>query len=147
MATTETPWGGSTGDKLYLNSGQFSATIRDSQDVSGVDTECGGMEWDGTNTPWYGSSAEKLYLQSGKFSATLKDSESVAAIDQGGGNGISWDGTNTPWSSDNTTAAGTKLLLQSGQFSATLKTSFDCSGIATATDISYNNDGNTAWGS
>ncbi len=80
----DTVWAGSGtpgGEKLYLQSGEFSATLKTSLDVSGVDVSLTGISWDGTNTPWSGYAADKLYLQSGQFSATLKTSVSIGGID------------------------------------------------------------------
>lgn len=142
---TNTPWAGlrGFGDAfvyLYLQSGQFSSTVLQSEDVYAIDQDLHGISWDGTNTPWCGTQADKLYLQSGQFTATLKDSENVSSIDNLV-RGISWDG-NTPW-------AGTqakKLYLQSGQFTSTLKDSEDVSGISNSvTDISWDGT-NTPWG-
>ena len=95
MATTETPWCGSADDKLYLASGQFETTLKDSQDISGVDTTPNSIEWDGTNSAWTGTQANKMYLQSGKFDAQLKTSFDPSISEP---TGISWDGTNTPLS-------------------------------------------------
>lgn len=118
MATTATPWCGSNDSKLYLQSGQFTSTVKTSEDVSGVDTVPVGITWDGTNTPWAGWTDDKLYLQSGQFTSTIKDSQSVNTIDLNP-DGISYDGINTPWIG----WEDDKLYLQSGQFSSTLKTS------------------------
>ena len=125
MATTATPWSGSEADKLYLQSGQFTSTIKDSEDQSGVDNQVRGISWDGTNTPWIGSQADKLYLESGQFASTLKGSETVGGIDTIPKD-VSWDGTNTPWIGD----TADKLYLQSGQFTSTTKTSV-APGVAT----------------
>jgi len=85
---TNTPWSqwdaGSTADKLYLQSGQFTATVKDSENVGSVDTTPTGISWDDTNTPWAGSEAGKLYLQSGQLTSTLKTSEDVSAVDASG---------------------------------------------------------------
>ena len=140
MATTATPWCGSAGDKLFLQSGQFTSTVKDSEPVTGVDTDPRGISWDGTNTPWTGNYANKLYLQSGQFTSTVKTSQSVSGVDTGP-NGVSWDGTNTPWSG----SEAAKLYLQSGQFTSTVKTSEDVSGVDTApNDMSYDGT-NTPW--
>lgn len=59
------PW--ATVDKLYLQSGQFSATLKTSVDVSGLTNQPMGVSWDGTNTPWSGGGCgNKLYLQKGQ---------------------------------------------------------------------------------
>ncbi len=36
MATTATPWSGVQADKLYLPSGQFTSTIKDSEAVDAI---------------------------------------------------------------------------------------------------------------
>ena len=118
----DTLWCGREAQKLYLQSGQFSSTLKTSLSVSGVDTGVSGISWDGTNTPWCGFTADKLYLQSGQFSSTLKTSLAIGTVDNSP-QGISYDGTNTPWCGNQ----ADKLYLQSGQFSSTLKTSLDVS--------------------
>ena len=48
----DTPWCGSSGDKLYLTSGQFTSTIKTSQsDPTGAGVVLVGVTWDGTNSP------------------------------------------------------------------------------------------------
>ena len=76
-----TLWCGDAANKLYLQSGQFSATLKTSLAIGGVDNSPYGISWDGTNTPWCGSQADKLYLQSGQFSATLKTSLYIGGVD------------------------------------------------------------------
>jgi hypothetical protein len=124
---SNTPWCGATDDKLYLQSGQFTSTLKTSEDVSGVEGIPQGMSYNGIDTFWCGSSGAKLYLQSGQFTSTLRTSEDISGID-GIPLGISYDGTNTPWSGND----GDKLYLQSGHFTSTLKTSEDVSGIDTS---------------
>lgn len=70
-------------DKLMLTSGEFSSTLKTSQDIGSIDTNPGGPGWDGTDTPWTGTQATKLYLQSGQFTSTLKTSEAVGGVDTG----------------------------------------------------------------
>jgi len=137
---SNTLWTGSGGDKLYLQSGRFESTIKDSEDVSGIDASSYGIEWDGTDVVWCGGTDVKLYLQSGLFTATLKDSENISGIDTGP-RGISEDGTNTPWIG----IQADKLYLQSGKFTSTLKDSLDISGKDVAPqDISWDGT-NTPW--
>ncbi len=140
MALTDTPWCGFASNKLFLQSGKFSSTLKTSQDVSAIDIESLGISWNGTDTPWTGRIADKLYLTSGQFSSTLKTSESIGAIDISP-LGMSWDGVNTPW----TGLADVKLYLQSGQFTSTLKTSLLVSAVDTVpTGMSYDGT-NTPW--
>lgn len=117
MALTDTPWCGREADRLYLQSGKFSSTLKTSQSIGGKEPNIGGISWDGTNTPWCGDTTNKLWLTSGQFSSTLLTSENIGAIDPDPRD-ISWDGTNTPW-----IGSDSKLYLQSGQFSSTLLTS------------------------
>ncbi len=136
----DTPWIGNVADKLYLQSGQFTSTIKDSESIGGVDINPTGITWDSTNTPWSGSTGMKLYLQSGQFTSTLKTSEDISGI-EANPQDVSWDGTNTPWvgSTDD------KLYLQSGQFTSTLKTSEDVNGIdAAPVGVSWDSE-NTPW--
>lgn len=136
----DTPWDGFTNDKLYLLSGQFSSTIRDSEPVGSIDTKPWGITWDGTNSPWAGGGDDKLYLTSGQFTSTLKTSQYIGDVSLNA-TGMSWDGTNSPWC-DNT---DNRLQLQSGQFSSTIKTSRDISGIDDQpAGISYDGT-NTPW--
>lgn len=60
----DTPWG--QGSKLYLQSGQFTSTIKTSQSGG---SSVGGITYDNTNTPWVDSDNgfNKLHLQSGQF--------------------------------------------------------------------------------
>jgi hypothetical protein len=136
----DTPWTGASDDKLYLQSGQFSSTIKTSQSVTAVDNSPTGITYDGNNTPWSGQEADKLYLTSGQFSSTLKDSEDVSGIDVSAKD-ISFDGTDTPWVG----SIGDKLYLQSGQFTSTLKTSQSVAGVDTDPNgISWDGT-NTPW--
>jgi hypothetical protein len=135
----DTPWVGSQADKLYLQSGQFTSTLKTSEAIGAIEAIPMGISYDGTNTPWTGRADDKLYLQSGQFTSTLKTSEAIGTIDLYP-TGISWDGTNTPWA-----GFDQKLYLQSGQFTSTLKTSEDVSGIDT-TPHGVSFDGtNTPW--
>ena len=132
-------WSGATDDKLYLISGQFTSTLKDSESVGGVDNEPQGISYDGTNTPWCGNQANKLYLQSGQFTSTLKTSEDISGVDTSP-QGISWDGTNTPWC-----GFDGKLYLTSGQFTATIKDSESVAGVGANTrSISWDGT-NTPW--
>jgi len=121
---TNTVWCGNWSNKLYLQSGQFTGTIKTSQSVQSINTGLEGVSWDGTNTLWCGSESgqhlgggdDKLYLQSGQFTATVKTS---LHLKRHYAYGMSWDGANTSWVDANLD----KLYLQSGQFASTIKTS------------------------
>lgn len=99
-------------DKLYLLSGQFTTTVKDSESATGTY----GVSTDTNNTQW--NSLSKLYLLSGQFTSTIKDSVSGASFDSSVRD-ISSDGTNTPTMGNSTD----KLFLLSGQFTSTLKDS------------------------
>jgi hypothetical protein len=137
----DTLWCGSDGDKLYLQSGQLTSTLKTSEDVSAIDTIVMDIAYDETNTTWCGGAVNKLYLTSGKFTSTLKDSEDVSAIEETLA-GVSTDWANTPYSGNGT---GAKLYLSSGKFTSTLKDSEDVNAkSASAPGLSY--DGvNTPW--
>ena len=117
---------GIAADKLYWASGKYTNTLKDSEDVSAVDTVPEGVSWDGTNTPWVGSQGAKMYLQSGKFASVIKDSALVPA---GGGKisfDIGWNGTDTLLTGP--AAGGTTWFWKiSGQFTTTVKTSLEMS--------------------
>ncbi len=141
MALNDTPWCGHTDDKLYLQSGQFTSTLKTSLLISSIELVPAGISYDGTDTPWIGFGDQKLYLQSGQFSSTLKDSELVSGINTQPVD-ISWDGFNTPWTGD---GGIEKLYLQSGQFTSTLKTSWDVTAVDDQPDgISWDAT-NTPW--
>ena len=123
MATTATPHCGVLSSKLYLQSGQFTSTIKTSISVVGVDAFPEGLDWDGTNTPWTGNQAGKMYLTSGQFTSTIKTSQSVSSDRRG----ISWDGTNTPYT------GRSKIYIHSGQFTSTIK---DSTATTSAADVS-----------
>jgi len=115
----DTLWVGIQARKLYLTSGEFTSTIKDSEDIGGIDTAPQGISYDIANTPWSGTTADKLYLQSGKITSTLKTSESVGAVDTQPTD-ITYDANgDTPWVGK----TDQKLYLQSGQFTSTIKTS------------------------
>ena len=121
---TNTPLAGNQNDKLFLTSGQFTTTIKDSETATNDPT---GISWDGTDTPYSSHfiiGQSTLILISGQFTSTVKASQSVTAVDTGI-TGISYSGTtgDTPWCG----AQGDKLYLTSGQFSSTLHDSEDVS--------------------
>jgi len=133
-----TPWCGTGDDKLYLTSGQFTSTIKDSQTIADLNLQ--GISYDGTNSPWCGASGDKLYLTSGQFTSTIKTSQNINSIDSYPSD-ISWDGVDTPWSG----FAGIKLYLTSGQFTSTIKTSQSTNAIDTGpSGISWDGT-NTPW--
>jgi hypothetical protein len=136
----DTPWSGSLTDKLYLQSGQFTSTLKISRYVGSIDSNLRDIEWDGTNTPWSGSQGDKLYLQSGQFTSTLKTSEYIGSIDTTP-IGISFDRENTPWMGNHKL----RLYLQSGQFSSTLKDSIAVGPLDIAPTGVSSDPRNTPW--
>ena len=131
---TDTPWSDVIAERLLLQSGQFSVTIKTSR---GVVSAARSASWDGTDTPWC-HQGDKLLVQSGQFSVTIKTSLAQPAFSLAAG--LSYDGANSPWCNTNG-----DLKLQSGQFSGTIKTSRDLSGIDNAsTGVSWDGT-NTPW--
>lgn len=121
----DSPWCGDFDDKLYLQSGEFSSTIKTSMYVGSNYITTDGISWDGRDTPVSSSDSgytvSKLVLYSGQFSSTIVASVDVSSISAAFD--ISWDGSDTQWAA----AAGDKVFLQSGEFTSTLKTSRDVS--------------------
>lgn len=137
---SDTFWTGDQADKLYLTSGQFSSTLKDSEYVGGIGVTYPSVSFDGTDCPWSADTSDKLFLQSGAFTSTVKTSQSISAIDQFP-RGCSSDDTNTPW----TGGQAAKLYLTSGKFSSTLKTSYATGGIDTIPfNLSWDGT-NTPW--
>ena len=137
---------GGAGTNIFILSGQFSATIKDSEDVSGIGF-AHNISVDLTNIPWIDLSlGNKLFLQSGKVTSTLKTSQDISSVaDNPSGNGISYDGTNTPWQGAVTGVFNPKLFLTSGQFTSTIEDSEDVSGIDPDADGITFDGTNTPW--
>ncbi len=135
----DTVWSGAGDEKLYLQSGQFTSTIKDSEDVSGVSTPVS-IATDATDTPWL-DTVDKAFIQSGQFTSTIKTSLSFTATDSDMG-GISVDQTpNTPLMGN----SANKMWLMSGQFSTTIKDS-EGIGAIDLTPRGISEDGtNTPW--
>ena len=137
--------GGGTGTILFIFSGQFSATIKDSEDVSSIGF-ANNVSADLTNIPWIDVGSLKLFLQSGKVTSTLKTSQDISSQARSStDDGISFDGTNTPWLASRIATFDAHLFLTSGQFSSTIKDSEDISGIESrGTGITFDGT-NTPW--
>jgi len=73
-------WTGGQADKLYLQSGEITSTIKDSEAVTTIDTSPADISFDGANSPWIGDQANKFYLQSGQFTSTILTSQLVGTI-------------------------------------------------------------------
>lgn len=111
---TNTPWAGGQADKVYIQSGQVTSTLKDSEGVT-VDTRGGGT--DNANGDTGGFGIIKMLLFSGQITSTVKDSENVTNSSNNG-SGISFTSADTVWST-----RAPKLRLDSGQFTSTVKTS------------------------
>ncbi len=114
----DTTWCGNTDDKVYLQSGQYTSTLKTSMSVSSIENSPEGTSYNDGDTFLVGGLKNKLYNLSGQFSSTVLDSVLVSSIDNLT-KGIGWDGNNTPWCG----GQANKLYLQSGRFSSTLLTS------------------------
>ncbi len=141
MAVTDTLWAGTatSPEQLYLQSGQFTSTIKTSLSIMIQEGNPTGVCYDLTNTPFIGHMNDKMFLNSGQFTSTVKDSLSTLPDDLP--TGISYDGTNTPWSGYTTL----KLFIQSGQFNSTIKDSVSISGIDTNNTGMTVDDVNSPW--
>ena len=147
MAHNDTPWIGLQGtNTLYLQSGQFTATVKTSTEIESAIEVPVGISWDGVDTPIAGrdsgDTVRKLYIVSGQFTTTIKESEDITAS-SGNLRSISIDLTNVPYSDRK--GGDSRLVLQSGQISSTLKTSQSVAAVDNVIEgISY--DGiNTPW--
>jgi hypothetical protein len=137
-----TIWGGNANDKVYLQSGTFTSTIKTSLDYSSVSSAAPQMSYDGTD--WYFHSAGvsfKLYRMSGLFTSTVKDSENVNAVDTQP-KGISPALGNTGWIG----SQADKFYTQSGTFTSTIKTSVSCAGQTTGPSGFELKETDTLWG-
>jgi hypothetical protein len=137
---SNTLWTETTNDKLYLQSGQFTSTIKDSLSAAGLNPE--GISVDAFGDVPYCNNS-KLYKQSGQFSSTVKTSLSLSYTDTH--RGITVDDNDTILiGSDNFSAS--KIRRNSGQFSSTVKDSASVYGIDTyAEGISLTNWNAIPW--
>ncbi len=128
----DTPYIGDGGNKMYLQSGGFTSTLKTSQ--SHPNSQPSGISSNtDQDTPNCGFYPDTLYIHSGQFTSTVKTNLSVSADPQG----ISWDGTDTLWARDGTTDF---LYLQSGAFTSTVKDSLNVTAIETTTRGICTND-------
>jgi hypothetical protein len=102
--------------KLFIYSGQFTTTIKQSWDHSrGANRDC---EWDGTNTTFCDGTNVKVLLLSGKVTGTIKDSQSTTGWDASI-EGTSEDNTNTLFEG----GTNNHIYVLSGKITGTLKSS------------------------
>lgn len=157
-AADNTPWTGISGSdgKLFLQSGKFSSTLKDSEDVSAQLTPGSsptGITWDGTDTPWCINSFTTFpnnsyaFKQSGQFTSTIKLSHDY---DDGGTHndleGISWDATDTITAEEFRNSSGNdKLVRYSGMFTSTIKDSEDITSVDTLPEGASYDSGDTPW--
>lgn len=116
-------WSGDQTDTLYKGSG-WSATIKDSADVSGTDSWPTGISRhsNGSDVVWCGSATNDLFQSSG-FTATIRDSVDTSSITPAPNpGGLCWDNfTDVTWT--NIEASYILAIKQSG-FTTTVKDSF-----------------------
>jgi len=74
-------WCDESNDKLKIQSGHISSTLKTSQSIGSIDGDVSDVAFTGGHTLWCGASDDKLYLQSGFFTSTLKTSQSISSID------------------------------------------------------------------
>ncbi len=120
---------GNNQDTIYQTSG-FSSTILNSVDVSSIDTQPQGVEWNGDEIQFSGNANKVLYRLSG-FTTTITDSLDVSA--EYANPGSMFDNTtdeneNTYWTKyDNTTPS--RIFLKHSGFSTTKLDSVDYTSI------------------
>ncbi len=145
LLSPDTPWTGDEAEKLYLQSGNFTSMLRDSQSVATFGSPWG-ISWTGIDTPWSRTgnappNIAKLFLQSGQFTSSVRLSLDVSSIDTDA-RGISWDGTNTPITA---VFDRNELVLLSGQFSTSVIASRSVALLNNSpSDISWDGT-NTPW--
>jgi hypothetical protein len=96
--------------------------MKDSEDVSSIDSSVRSISFDGEDTPWISDGGNKMYLQSGNFTSTLKTSL-VHPNSQPAG--IS---SNTDQDTPNCGFYPDTLYLHSGQFTSTVKANLGVAG-------------------
>ncbi len=69
-------YAGNATKKMFLNSGQYTTTLLDSQAYLQPEALLD-ITYDGNDIAWTGDTANKAYLQSGLFSSTIKVSTAV----------------------------------------------------------------------
>ena len=117
----DTPWISDGGDKMYLQSGNFTSTLKTSQ--SHPNSQPGGISSNtDQDTPNCGFYPDTLYIHSGQFTSTVKSNLSVG----GDPYGISWDGSDTLWAKR---SGASFLKLQSGAITSTVKDSLNISAV------------------
>jgi hypothetical protein len=139
----DSPWIGAEADKLYLQSGQFTSTLKTSQSIGAVNSLPTGAEYEGADQMWSGRGSPgnaELYVTSGQFTSTLKDSQTTSQNTFPGD--VSFDNVNTIWIGNTATE---KIFIYSGQITSTLKDSQDISGVDADCQGCTSDDTNIPW--
>ena len=129
-----TPWLGTGADKLYMGSGRFETTMKDSLEIGGKDTWPRSISYSDGHTPWQGAVFGKWYLYSGQVENTIKTSHAYAPKPGGGDRTGAEDGY--VWCA----TVAKKGLYTSGEFSATVKDSISTSGVLTTPEACSETD-------
>lgn len=132
---TNTIWASDV-DKLLLQSGVFSSTVKLSLAVGGIDSKPHGLTCNQTDTGMGGDSANDLIKLSGIFTSTVKHSISISNSPAG----VEWDEFNSV-----ATDGAADLILYSGQFTTTVKVSLKDQAPYQG-DASFDGEGNTLYG-
>lgn len=122
----------------YLTSGQFTSTVKTSQNISSIDKGFIGGQffvyWDGRDTCLNDINHSSLIRTSGQFTTTVRDSEQVLVDSifnpDDVADGMITAGGNTVWTKIESLDPA-KRVVQSGKFTSTIKDSFDTSTIKT----------------
>jgi hypothetical protein len=137
MVKLNTAWTSSS--KHFKQSGEFSATVKNSLDISGIDSSSDiDLDQTAIETFWCGTVDDKMYRNAGYFSSTITDSQAI-----GNPTGIDFNQIDTLITRDD--GVTDKLVKQSGSFSATVKTSLDISAIETAPNGIADDGTDTIW--
>ncbi len=136
---TNVPWSGLQADKLYLQSGLITSTLKTSITSPGTGTRNpSGCSWDGENTTSADLSVDKMFKTSGQFTSTVKDSISnnppEANMEDYQYDGNRGDSLGCGYGDD-------KGFIFSGNITSTLKTSGTAG--TNATGISVDTNGHT----
>jgi hypothetical protein len=124
-------WVGFNADKLVMQSGEVTSTVKDSLVITAVTNTPFGQEWDGTNTLTLSQGLDIAFLLSGQYTTTVKTSQSMTTVDSAP-LGISEDGTDTYLAGN----ASDKMYKVSGKFTTTVKDSLGVLASSTPAGVS-----------
>lgn len=139
---TSIPWTGNTDDKIYITSGVFTSTLKDSEALGAVNNAVyGNGDADG-DIPWTGiGGTAKLFIQSGFVTSTIKTS--IARF-------VNYS-PKIDWELEDTLIVNNqvnKIVLASGHYTTTIKDSQSCAEDANLNGVSASNIGaaeSTPW--